>query len=82
VQGMTRLGYEPLLPAENQSPVITSFLYPNPSFHFETFYTKLKRKGFVIYPGKISQADTFRIGTIGDIYAHDMEALIKAVESI
>jgi 2-aminoethylphosphonate-pyruvate transaminase len=82
LQGMTRLGYEPLLPAENQSPVITSFLYPDPSFHFETFYNKLKQKGFVIYPGKISQADTFRIGTIGDIYAHDIEALIKAVESI
>ncbi|MDR3119611.1 MAG: 2-aminoethylphosphonate--pyruvate transaminase [Mediterranea sp.] len=80
VEGMTRLGYAPLLPDEKQSPIITSFLYPDPSFCFETFYNRLKQKGFVIYPGKISQTDTFRIGTIGDVYERDFEALIKAVE--
>jgi aspartate aminotransferase-like enzyme len=42
----------------------------------------LKQKGFVIYPGKISQADTFRIGTIGDINGRDIEAFIGAVSSI
>jgi 2-aminoethylphosphonate-pyruvate transaminase len=82
VEGMTRLGYRPLLPAERQSPVITSFLYPDSSFCFEAFYGELKRKGFIIYPGKISQADTFRIGTIGDISVRDITALIDAVGSI
>ncbi|MDR1380759.1 MAG: 2-aminoethylphosphonate--pyruvate transaminase, partial [Tannerella sp.] len=80
--GMTRLGYLPLLPAETRSPIITSFLYPDPAFDFKSFYGKLKQKGFVIYPGKISQADTFRIGTIGDIYERDIKMLVEAVGSI
>jgi 2-aminoethylphosphonate-pyruvate transaminase len=81
VDGMTRLHFTPLLPPEKQSPIITSFLYPDQSFSFEEFYKKLKQQGFVIYPGKISQTDTFRIGTIGDVYADDFKALIKAVEN-
>ena len=63
VEGMRSLGYKTLLPDEEQSPVITSFYYPSADFNFKDFYTKLKAKGFVIYPGKISQADTFRIAT-------------------
>ncbi|MDR2680646.1 MAG: 2-aminoethylphosphonate--pyruvate transaminase, partial [Tannerella sp.] len=78
-EGMTHLGFKPLLPAAYRSPVITSFLYPDSSFGFNTFYHELKQKGFVIYPGKISQADTFRIGTIGDINGRDIEAFIGAV---
>jgi 2-aminoethylphosphonate-pyruvate transaminase len=81
-EGMARLGYTPLLPAEKQSPIITSFLYPNQSFRFESFYSQLKQAGFVIYPGKISQADTFRIGTIGDVREHDFKALIQAIEAV
>lgn len=41
-----------------------------------------KRKGFVIYPGKISYADTFRIGNIGDVFPQDMEALLQAIKEI
>ena len=43
---------------------------------------KLKAKGFVIYPGKISEADTFRIGNIGDIYPQDIEALLQAIKEV
>ena len=43
---------------------------------------QLKEKGFVIYPGKISDADTFRIGNIGDIFPDDMEALLQAIRAI
>jgi 2-aminoethylphosphonate-pyruvate transaminase len=82
VQGMRRLGYTPLLPSENQSPIITSFFYPDSSFCFQTFYNQLKQSGFVIYPGKISQADTFRIGTIGDVYPPDFKEFIEVVETI
>ena len=46
------------------------------------FYERLKAKGFVIYPGKISHADTFRIGNIGDVFPEDMEALIRAIKEI
>jgi 2-aminoethylphosphonate-pyruvate transaminase len=69
-----------LLPQTIQSPIITSFLYPSASFDFLEFYESLKSKGFVIYPGKISQADTFRIGNIGDVYPIDVYGFLDAVE--
>jgi len=56
VDGMRSLGFKTLLPDAIQSPVITSFLYPNADFDFKSFYAQLKERGFVIYPGKISQA--------------------------
>lgn len=82
VKGMRKLGFRTLLSDEIQSPVITSFYYPEQDFDFKAFYTQLKSKGFVIYPGKISQADTFRIGNIGDVYPADFERLIEAVREI
>ena len=82
VEGMRSLGYKTLLPDEWQSPVITSFYYPSADFDFAAFYQKLKVKGFVIYPGKISQADTFRIGNIGDVHPDDFRRLIEAVREV
>ena len=79
VDGMRSLGFQTLLPDEIQSPVITSFLYPHADFNFKAFYTQLKERGFVIYPGKISQADTFRIGNIGDIHPEDFWQLIEII---
>lgn len=80
VDGMRALGYQTLLPDALQGPIITSFLYPEAGFNFVDFYGKLKERGFVIYPGKISDAETFRIGNIGDVSPSDMEQLIKAVQ--
>ena len=82
VDGMRALGFKTLLPDQEQSPVITSFYYPTADFNFKDFYQKLKAKGFVIYPGKISQADTFRIGNIGDVFSTDFERLIEAVKEL
>lgn len=79
VEGMRSLGFKTLLPDENQSPIITSFLYPHHSFDFGSFYEQLKQQGFVIYPGKISDADTFRIGNIGDVFPQDFKALTEAI---
>ena len=82
VDGMRALGFKTLLPDASQGPIITSFLYPTADFDFHSFYDQLKAKGFVIYPGKISDADPFRIGNIGDIFPDDMEALLQAIRSI
>lgn len=82
VEGMRSLGYKTLLPDEWQSPVITSFYYPTADFDFNTFYQKLKAKGFVIYPGKISQADTFRIGNIGDVHPDDFRRLVDTIREM
>lgn len=82
VEGMRSLGYKTLLPDEWQSPVITSFYYPTADFDFNSFYQKLKAKGFVIYPGKISQADTFRIGNIGDVHPADFRRLVDTIREL
>ncbi|MDR1439194.1 MAG: 2-aminoethylphosphonate--pyruvate transaminase [Clostridiales bacterium] len=79
VEGMRRLGFRTLLGDALQSPIITSFLYPRPDFGFAAFYGEVKSKGFVLYPGKISQADTFRIGSIGEVYPSDMRRLLGVV---
>jgi 2-aminoethylphosphonate-pyruvate transaminase len=83
VEGMQRIGFCPLLAREQQSPVITSFLYPpDPRFTFREFYDRLKRHRFVIYPGKISAAETFRIGTIGHVFPQDIDDLLRAVGAV
>ena len=82
VEGMRAIGFSTLLEPEKQSPIITSFLYPEPGFSFTEFYGLLKQQGFVIYPGKVSDADTFRIGTIGDVFPEDFERLTQAVAAI
>ncbi|MDR5001903.1 2-aminoethylphosphonate--pyruvate transaminase [Brevibacillus parabrevis] len=81
VEGMEALGFRTLLRRELQSPIITSFYFPDsPQFTFAAFYERLKQEGYVIYPGKISVADTFRIGNIGEVYPHDMKHLVQAIE--
>lgn len=80
--GMEKLGFKPLLEKEIRSPIITSFIYPNENFNFKDFYKKMKDKGFVLYPGKVSAADTFRIGNIGEIYMEDIERMLKAIEEV
>ena len=82
VDGMRALGFQTLLSDDKQGCIITSFLYPSADFDFADFYNKLKRKGFVIYPGKISDADTFRIGNIGDIFPSDIKALLEAIREV
>lgn len=82
VDGMRALGFQTLLSDDKQGCIITSFLYPSADFDFADFYNKLKGKGFVIYPGKISDADTFRIGNIGDIYPSDIKALLEAIREV
>ncbi len=81
VDGMRELGFKTLLADELQSPIITSFLSPvQPEYNFKQFYLQLKSLGFVIYPGKVSNADCFRIGNIGEIYADDIIQLLKAIK--
>lgn len=79
--GMKELGFLRLIDENQQSPIITTFHYPETeAFSFSTFYNKLKEQGFVIYPGKISAADCFRIGNIGEVYRGDIERLLVAIE--
>ena len=83
MEGMKQLGFRPYLDSAVQSPIITSFYYPDTeSFAFDAFYRLLSDKGFIIYPGKISRANTFRIGSIGRIFPSDIDALVSAIDSV
>ena len=80
-EGMHRLGFDDYVPVELQGYIITSFRYPDhPNFDFEAFYSSLNDRDFVIYPGKVSDADCFRIGNIGRIFSADVRALLVAIE--
>jgi 2-aminoethylphosphonate-pyruvate transaminase len=77
VEGMREMGFRTLIGDEVQSPIITSFYYPDAAeFEFQKFYDALKSRGYVIYPGKVSHAQCFRIGSIGDVHPADMTELI------
>ena len=81
--GMTALGFEAYLSREDQSYIITTYRYPaDPDFTFEEFYTRLSELGFVIYPGKLSQAPCFRIGTVGRLSSGQIKELLAAIGSI
>ncbi|MGR6751041.1 2-aminoethylphosphonate--pyruvate transaminase [Aeromonas veronii] len=82
VAGMAALGFAPLLQEQWQSPIITAFYSPtHPDYRFADFYQRLKAQGFVIYPGKVSQADCFRIGNIGDVTPERVRDLLAAMAS-
>lgn len=82
-KGMEALGFRQYLRPEIQGHIITSFLYPNdPAFHFEDFYQQLSDRNFVIYPGKLSKTNAFRIGNIGQIFPEDVAALVQAIGEI
>ncbi len=81
--GMRRLGFRAYLNPALQSPIITAFHYPaNGRFDFDRFYDELSRRGFIIYPGKLTQVDTFRIANIGRLFPADIEQLLCAIESV
>jgi len=80
VAGMRQMGFREYLRPEDQGCIITSFLYPDePNFSFEEFYESLNQKDYVIYPGKVSDANCFRIGNIGRIFEDDIKSLLAAI---
>ncbi len=83
LEGTRALGLQEYLPKQIQGHIINSFLYPeHPNFNFERFYKKLNDKGCVIYPGKLSTVNAFRIGNIGQLSEEDMNYLLKCMEEI
>lgn len=80
VAGMRRLGFRTLLDDRWLSPIIVTFLSPvDPAFSFARFYALMKASGFIIYPGKLTEVDSFRIGCIGQVNAATMRDVVDAV---
>ncbi len=81
--GMKEIGFEQLLSNETQAPIIITFKQPqNVNFNFQQFYDALSEKNFLIYPGKLTVADTFRIGCIGNLDENDMYNTIAAIKEV
>jgi len=80
IAGMQEMGFQEYLDPKDQGYIITSFYYPDHvNFSFEEFYSRLNDKQYVIYPGKVSQTDCFRIGSIGRIFPSDVRDLLAAI---
>ena len=81
VDGVVPLGFPLFLPRELQAPIIATFRH-GAAFDFPAFYDALGRAGFVIYPGKLTRAASFRIGCIGQVFPSDMERLVQTVGDV
>ena len=80
VEGMATLGLRPFLAPELQAPIIVTFHAPDvPGYDFKAFYAEAKRRGFILYPGKLTEVETFRVGCIGAIGPNEMRQAVAAV---
>jgi 2-aminoethylphosphonate-pyruvate transaminase len=80
IEGMRSLGFEPFLKPEVQAPVIVTFHAPrDPAWTFADFYAAVREAGYVLYPGKLTQVETFRVGCIGAIDANEMHNAVAAI---
>ncbi|HTQ01339.1 MAG TPA: 2-aminoethylphosphonate--pyruvate transaminase [Casimicrobiaceae bacterium] len=80
VEGMTKLGFRVFLDPAIQAPIIVTFhAPPDPKYTFAAFYERVREKGFILYPGKLTQVETFRVGCIGAIGPEEMRQAVNAV---
>ena len=80
VDGMRALGFKPYLRPEVQAPIIVTFHAPaHANYDFKRFYAAAKARGFILYPGKLTQVETFRVGCIGAIGRNEMREAVNAV---
>jgi 2-aminoethylphosphonate-pyruvate transaminase len=80
VGGMKALGFKTLLRPEIQAPIIVTFHAPaHAAYDFKRFYAEAKQRGFILYPGKLTQIETFRVGCIGAIGRNEMQQAVNAV---
>src|SRR5699024_4725738 len=83
IVGMRALGFETFLPEEIQAPIIVTFHAPtDPNYDFNTFYGHVRDRGYVLYPGKLTTAETFRVGCIGHINEKDIAGAVSAVGEV
>ncbi|WP_435231866.1 2-aminoethylphosphonate--pyruvate transaminase [Pseudopelagicola sp. nBUS_20] len=81
IAGMRELGFETLLKDRWLSPIIVTFFCPaDKNFVFDIFYHSMKKKGFIIYPGKLTIVDSFRVGCIGQMDEHVMQQVVAAAK--
>ena len=80
IEGMRALGFRPYLEPAVQAPIIVTFHAPSdPAYEFRAFYDRVRARGYILYPGKLTQVETFRVGCIGAIDPNEMRNVVSAV---
>ncbi|MEX3777438.1 2-aminoethylphosphonate--pyruvate transaminase [Pseudomonas sp. MYb118] len=83
MEEMNALGLRSFLPAAIQAPIIATFHAPqDPRYQFKDFYERVKAKGFILYPGKLTEVETFRVGCIGHVQPAEMRAAVAAIGEV
>jgi len=83
VCGMRALGLKTFLPDALQAPIIVTFHSPpDPAYDFKKFYDRVRDRGFILYPGKLTTVDTFRVGCIGAIGPGTLKRAVAAVSDV
>jgi 2-aminoethylphosphonate-pyruvate transaminase len=82
ISGMSALGFRSFLPAAIQAPIIVTFHAPaDSSYEFKRFYAEVKRRGYILYPGKLTQVETFRVGCMGHFGDDGIGAAVNAISA-
>ncbi|HUN75292.1 MAG TPA: 2-aminoethylphosphonate--pyruvate transaminase [Steroidobacteraceae bacterium] len=80
IEGMARLGLKSFLPPAIQAPIIVTFYAPDtPHYQFKSFYNAVKQQGYILYPGKLTTVETFRVGCMGQLGPHGMSGAVEAI---
>jgi 2-aminoethylphosphonate-pyruvate transaminase len=83
IGGMAKLGMRPFLPSHIQAPIIVTFHAPQSArYEFKTFYNAVKAKGYILYPGKLTALETFRVGCMGQLGPQGMHGAVKAIAEV
>ncbi|MDU9394414.1 2-aminoethylphosphonate--pyruvate transaminase [Pseudomonas sp. zfem002] len=83
LEAMATLGFRSFLDAGIQAPIIVTFHAPRDSrYQFKDFYERVKAKGYILYPGKLTEVETFRVGCIGCVDPDGMRAAVAAVAQV
>jgi len=82
IEGMRALGFRPYLEPAVQAPIIVTFHAPSdPAYEFRAFYGRVRARGYILYPGKLTQVETFRVGCIGAIDSNEMRNVVSAIDA-
>jgi 2-aminoethylphosphonate-pyruvate transaminase len=83
LEGFGQLGLRSFLPAQIQAPIIVTFHAPRlPGYEFRSFYEAVKARGYILYPGKLTTTETFRVGCMGQLGEHGMAGAVAAVAGV
>jgi 2-aminoethylphosphonate-pyruvate transaminase len=83
IEGLERLGLKSFLPAAIQAPIIVTFHAPrSPRYEFRSFYDAVKARGYILYPGKLTTLETFRVGCMGQLGERGMAGAVAAIAAV